>query len=299
MRRFFLNILALTVLAAFVAGGQQISQIHPDLAEGLRYVEGLQGKLFLPDIADEVLSELEGRFPEARAHVARLKLKGDLTRGLFDKVVGVIKSQPDQDSIETWSMKLALADAYYAYGKYAEAKGIYAGFFKAFGKNTPEALRQFYTESAYKYAQMLLYLKELKGALEAYKLVVAGELERHVKRQCEAEMADICLRLAGEVGASERESLYRQVEELADKLLWVQDIWFGKAIVLKAHVAMLRGKPAVAKKLVDDYMPTLQAIHETLLEQEAESGEPLARISPMSECRYLLAVMLQDRKSVV
>ena len=37
-----------------------------------------------------------------------------------------------------------------------------------------------------------------------------------------------------------------------DKRLWRQDIAGSKA-----HVAMLRGKPDEAKKLVDDYMGTL------------------------------------------
>ena len=40
-------------------------------------------------------------------------------------------------------------------------------------------------------------------------------------------------------------------------------------------------------------MGTLTAIHQALVEQEAQTGEPLTRVSPMAECRYLLAVMLQ------
>ena len=41
-------------------------------------------------------------------------------------------------------------------------------------------------------------------------------------------------------------------------------------------------------------MSTLQTIHQALVELEAETGDPLTRVSPMSECRYLLAVMLQE-----
>ena len=282
------------ILAVATAGAQQDGSLHPELAEGLRYVEGLQ-QLRLPDIADLVLVELKGKFPEASARFATLKLKGDLSRGLFPKVKAQIATEADQDSPETWAMKLALADAYYAYGQYAEAKGLYEAFFTRFAKDTPAALQSFYNDSAYKYAQMLLYLKELKGALAAYERVLSAKLEQHVERQCTAEMADVALRLAKETpDPKEQEALYKKVEGWADKLLWVQDIWFGKAIVLKAHVAMLRGQPEVAKKLVDDYMPTLLTIHQALVEQEAATGDPLTRISPMSECRYLLAVMLQE-----
>ncbi len=273
---------------------QQSAQMDPELHEGLRYVKGLQ-ELRLPDIADLVIADLEQRFPEARARVAQLKLEGDLSRGLFDKVIAAIAKEPDQNAATTWAMKLALGDAYYAYSRHAEAKGVYESFFAKFDKEVPAALQSMYTDAAYTYANMLLLLREYKGALAAYERMLRGKLEKHVERQCLSEMADIGLRLVHETkGAKEKEALCVKVEKWADQLLWIQDIWFGKAIVLKAHVAMLRGKPDVAKKLVDDYTPTLVMIHQSLVEQEAETGEPLTRISPMAECRYLLAAMLQD-----
>jgi TolA-binding protein len=286
-------------MAGFVASAQQEDPAAAELKEGLRYAKGLQ-ELRLPDIADLVITELEGKFPEAKAVSAKIKVEGELARGQFDVVKQRIAAEKDADSVETWAMKLALADAYYAYGKYPEAKGLYESFFERFAKETPPALQTFYNESAYKYAQMMLYLKELKSSLAAYERVLKGKLERHVERQCLAEMADVALRLAKETAdAKVQEELYKKVEGWADKLLWVQDIWFGKAIVLKAHVEMLRGKPDAAKKLVDDYMGTLQAIHQALVEQEAEMGEPLTRVSPMAECRYLLAAMLQEESETL
>ncbi len=289
--------IVLLLVLPLAAPAQQDEAAGAELKEGLRFARGLM-ELRLPDLADLVIAELEAKYPEAKARFATLKLEGDLARGLFDEVKKRIESEKDQDSSETWAMKLALADAFYAYGKYPEAKGIYSAFFKRFEKETPAALKTFYNESAYKYAQMLLYLKDYKGGLEAYRRVLKGELERHIERQCLAEMADVGIRLAKEsANAKEREALFKEVEGWADKLLWVQDIWFGKAIVVKAHVAMLRGKPDEAKKLVDDYMGTLQTIHQALVQQEAETGDPLTRISPMAECRYLLAVMLQEESA--
>ena len=291
-------ILAVAVFASFAAFAQQEdpeAARERELKEGLRYVKGLQQYLFA-DIADLVLKELTVKFPEAKAKLAVLELEGELARGKFDDVKARIAREPNQNSPETWAMKLALADSYYAFGKYPEAKGIYEGFFKQYEKDVPEALGAFYNDSAYKYAQMLLNLKERENALKMYKLLLGQKkkLPEHVERQCLAEMAEIALSLADdEKDKTKQAALCKEVNGWADKLLWKQDLWFGKAIVLKAHALMINHKAEEAKKLVNDYMPTLTAIHQALVEQEAETGEPLTRVSPMAECRYLLAVMLQ------
>ena len=292
-------ILAVAVFASFSAFAQQEDPEavrERELKEGLRYVKGLQQYLFA-DIADLVLKELTVKFPEAKAKLAVLELEGELARGKFDDVKARIAREPNQNSPETWAMKLALADSYYAFGKYPEAKGIYEGFFKQYEKDVPEALGAFYNDSAYKYAQMLLNLKERENALKMYKLLLGQKkkLPEHVERQCLAEMAEIALSLADdEKDKAKQGALLKEVDGWANKLLWKQDLWFGKAIVLKAHALMINHKAEEAKKLVNDYMPTLTAIHQALVEQETETGEPLTRVSPMAECRYLLAVMLQN-----
>ena len=292
-------IMAVAVFASFAAFAQQEdpeAARERELQEGLRYVKGLQQYLFA-DIADLVLKELTVKFPEAKAKLAVLELEGELARGKFDEVKARIAREPNQNSPETWAMKLALADSYYAFGKYPEAKGIYEGFFKQYEKEVPEALGAFYNDSAYKYAQMLLNLKERENALKMYKMLLGQKkkLPEHVERQCLAEMAEIALSLADdEKDKTKQAALCKDVNGWADKLLWKQDLWFGKAIVLKAHALMINHKAEDAKKLVNDYMGTLTAIHQALVEQEAETGEPLTRVSPMAECRYLLAVMLQN-----
>lgn len=292
---------ALLFFASFFAFGQQ-QRLSPEearaveLNEGLRYVKGLQEYPF-PDIAGLVLKELTAKFPEAKAKLAVLELEGELRLGKFDEVKSRIARQPDQTSPEVWAMKLALADAYYAYGKYPEAKGIYLGFFEQYKNDVPPALGDFFNDSAYKYAQMLLLLKEKEGALAMYKLLLGQKtrLPSHVERQCLAEEAEIALALAEDTQDETKKSEYlKEVNAWADKLLWQQDLWFGKAIVLKAHCLMMQHKPDEAQNLVDSYMPTLTAIHKALVEQEAESGEPLTRVSPMAECRYLLAAMLHE-----
>ncbi len=289
-------ILAVAAFTTFTAYAQKDAAREKELESGLRYVKGLQA-YFFSDIADMVLKDLTVKFPEAKAKLAVLELQGELSRGKFDDVKARIAREPNQTSPETWAMKLALGDSYYAYGKYSEARGIYESFFKQYEKGVPESLGPFFNDSAYKYAQMLLNLKEREGALKMYKLLLGQKtkLPNHVERQCLAEMAEIALSLAEDTKDKAAQTAYlKEVNGWADKLLWQQDLWFGKAIVLKAHILMINRKPDAARKLVDDYMGTLTAIHQALVEQEKELGEPLTRVSPMAECRYLLAVMLQN-----
>lgn len=295
---------ALFLTVAFNAHGQ-LANMPKELEEGLRYVTGLQGWYF-NDIADQVLEELTAKFPQAKTEAAALKLKGELLRGKFDDVIkrigqeeGRIGKDKAKTSPELWAMKLALADAYFAYGKNAEVKGIYSSFFDAFkDKQVPASLEGMWVDAAYKYAQMLLHLKEYAPALVAYNNLLSKEklLPDHVRRQCYAEKGEIALSVAESTQkADEKKKLCTEVSAVADKLLWVRDLWFGKAIVLKAHALMLMDKTPEAKKLVDDYMGTLNSIHQELVRQEAETGEQLVRISPMAECRYLIAVLLKDK----
>ena len=82
-----------------------------------------------------------------------------------------------------------------------------------------------------------------------------------------------------------------------DKLLWKSDmgVVFGRAVALKAHIEMLRGKVEKAQFLVNDYMPQLKEIHDTLLEQDPKGTKGYLRMSPVPQCRYLLAKMLWEQ----
>ncbi len=265
------------------------------LEEELRYIAGLR-ELRLFDYADLLLPELKRRYPDASARLKVIELEGRLVKGEFDAVKALIAAEPQPDAVETWVMKLALADAYYAFGKYADAKGLYEAFFKRFEKPGPD-VAPFFMESSYKYAQMLIYLKEHQAALAAYRRVLSVPLEPHIERQCKAEMSELAIKVVEadeQLKKEARAALLKDAAGWADGLLWQQDIWFGKAIVIKSHILMLNGKAEDAKKLVEDYMPQLRLIHDSLVQQEQETGEPLTRVSPMAECRYLLAVMLQD-----
>ena len=265
-----------------------------DLEE--RFIEALQ-KAGMPDIAEEVIAEARKRFPEAEhpGVTARLKvceIRGQLSLGKFDDVKKIIAAIPDKNGTEYWALTLALADSYYAFDKYPDADKLYLEFFKKVTKPT-DALLKFYRDSAGRYVMMLLYLNREKDALQAYRYLLSVPLEEDLQRRAMAEMAELMLKLAPTVTKpEERTAFLKEAEGLTDKLLWKQDIWFGKAVVMKAHIAMLRNDTAGAKALVENYMPQLKTIHDALKEQDPDGSLDYLRMSPMPQCRYLLAKML-------
>ncbi len=264
-----------------------------DLQEELKYIDKLQ-ELRMPDIAEEVIAEAKKRFPESAALFKVREIQGLLWQGKFDDVKKVIDGLPDKNGAEYWALTLAMADAYYAFGKYPDADKLYLDFFKKVSKPSA-ALVAFYRDSAYKYAQMLLYLGRDREALDAFRRLFNVPLEESVARNVQADMAELMLKLAPDIKKKEdRAAMLKEAEGLADKLLWKQDVWFGKAIVMKAHIFMLRGDVKGAQDLVENYMPQLKIIHDALRQDDPDGSQGMLRMSPMPQCRYLLAMLLYN-----
>lgn len=284
------------VSGAVAAEGDLVSGLPEEVRTEIEYAEGLID-LGLPTLAEEVLGRV--KHPAAKPHLKRLQLEGLLVRGAFDEAKAVISRQADQNSQDTWAMKLALGDAYYAWGKYAEARGVYEAFFRQYPDGPPEGIKDFYLNSAYRYAQMLILINNRKEAVEAYENVLKAlprdDAERkHVRRQMLGEMAELMVKIAEGAEGAEREKYFKRIEETTQEILWVQDLWFGKAIVVLAHLNLLKGDIDGAMRLIDDYRDQLEQIDATLREQEKESGESLAKLSPMAQCRYLIGVIMQE-----
>jgi tetratricopeptide (TPR) repeat protein len=296
------RILARAVLLLLVSGAyaQEVTSPESDPKQvainlEMEYINQLQTSLRMPDFAALVILDLKRNYPEAAVQVRVAEIAGLLSQGKFDEVKAMIEARTDRDSAETWGMKLALGDGYFVFGKYTEAKAIYDAFFERF-VTPPRELSTFYRDSAYKYAMMMLQLKQERAALESYQRMLSQKLEPNVERQVRAEMAELMVLIADDTkDPAEKKTLLAEADKVVDALLWSQDIWFGKAVVLKAHVKLISGKVEDAQKMVENYMPQLKQIHETLLKEEKQQNVTgLVRVSPMAECRYLLGVMLYD-----
>ncbi|MBR0057286.1 MAG: hypothetical protein IJP66_08150, partial [Kiritimatiellae bacterium] len=200
----------------------------------------------------------------------------------------------------------ALADSYYSFARYDECQAIYGAFFAKYQKKdkdgnvtveVPESLAPTFTNAAYKFVQMLIGMRKRAEAIALYKVLARQPgLASHIRRQCLGETAELLIALADEAtDKPAREKYLSEADKIADNLLWDRDLWFGKAIVFKAHVLMSREKPEEAQQLVDNYMGALTELHRELVAIQEETGEQVVRQSPMAECRYLLAAMQQER----
>ena len=288
------------VLAAPLARAQGTTPPESDpkqaaIKQELEYIRQLQTTMRMPDFADLVIQDLKAKYPDAAVQVRVAEVEGLLSQGKFAEVKAIIDKRPDADSVETWGMKVKLGDWYFAFGKYAEAKALYDAFFKRFATPPPE-LADFYRESAYKYLQMALLLKQDRLALDTYRNLLKQKQPQNVERQFRSEMAELLVRIAdGTQKADEKAALLNEADKVVDALLWKQDIWFGKAVVLKAHVKLLQGKVEDAQKMIENYLPQLKQIHDALVQEEKEQNVTgLVKLSPMVECRYMLGVMLYD-----
>ncbi|MFO7871635.1 MAG: tetratricopeptide repeat protein [Kiritimatiellia bacterium] len=293
-RGVFLTIvsLALWTAAGRVHAQENLSELPEEVRVEIEYAEGLL-ELGLHDFAEEVLSTVKD--PAAGAQLEVLRQRKNIMRGDFDKVWATIRSKPNQDSQEVWALKLALADGYYAWGKYPEAKSIYQSFFQRYPDGPPEALKRFYMNSAYKYAQMLLLIGEKKQALQGYKNVLKAGPKRHVIRQMKAEMAELLLQLGEENTGAVRQRYFQECEEICRELMWQRDLWFGKAVAYRAHIMVANGNIEEAMKLLKQNLNALYEIDQSLQQMARKEGaEDLTHLSPMAECRYLVGVMMQE-----
>ena len=253
----------------------------------------------MPDIAADVIASAKKKWSQIGPRLEVLEQQGELRLGHFDKVKEII-AQKKKGSPEYWALNLALADAYYARGNNAERDKIYDAFFKAVPKPTPE-LRTFWLESSYKWAQMLIQQKRFDEATRIFDTMLGQNLDEDIWCMVSAENAELLLRLASEIpndpknpNIAKRDDYLKRAEKVIDKLLWKREliIWFGRAVAMKAHVSVLRGQLDKAQDLVNDYMGDLSEIHNQLVEQDPDGTKGYVRLSPMPQCRYLLADIL-------
>lgn len=265
--------------------------------EELRYIEALVDA-GLPDFAEPVIAAAKKKWPHLGPKLKVLELQGDLRLGKFEDVQKVIDGIKDKKSGDYWALRLAMADAYYARNMLAECRKIYNEFFTAVPTPGPDLI-EFYVNSGFKWAQMCVNERQYDDAAKMYDGLLARPLEEDTWCLLASEQVELLLRLASEASdpkqAKKRADYLARAEKYVDNLLWKsesQPLFFGKAVAFKAHILMLRGKLEEAQSLVMEYLPQLAELHKTLLEQDPDGRLGYMKISPMPECRYLLASVL-------
>ena len=246
-------------------------------------------RMGFPDYAKKVLDQLVVAHPEAKPAVAAGRIEALTAQGRFEEAEALIASMPP-NSLETMTMRLAIGDRYYQFGKLAKASEMYEVFFKAYPDGPPAEIRTFYAESAYKYSQMLQNKGDSAGSLRALRLVLTTKPEPDIRRHIQADMAELLLRVGSAASGSNQATAFKEAATLCTEVQYGGvDVLFGKTVVILAHIAKVTGKTEQARKIINDYMPMLQKIDEYLKTEKL----PL-RDSPMAECRYLLGTFYEE-----
>ena len=284
----------------------QPAAVDPDLKEELDFVKALV-EHGLSSLATPVIEAAKKRWPESATKLKVYEMQSFLMSrqyGVVQKEIDALKGKKGKES-EYWALRLSLADAYYFYekDKLSECKKIYDEFFKTITKPSAD-LVDFFVESGFRWAQICTREKMNDEAVAVYKKLLAA-ISPSDPRWCNVALAaeELVLRLADEIPAdpkdkraAKRNAYIKQATAWVDKLLWKRNLSlvFGKAIAMKAHIELLRGKPGAAQALVNNYMTDLNDIHEALMKADPDGSRGYVRASPMPECRYLLAKMLWD-----
>ena len=247
-------------------------------------------QLGFPDYARKVMDRFVATHPEAKPAAAAVRIDASTAQGRFEEAEALLASVPP-NSIEAMTMRLALGDRYYQWGKLAKAREQYEIFFNCYSNGPPKEIRAFYEASAYKYSQMLLLKGDVKGSLKAMRYVLLANPDVDVRRQVQCEMAELLLKVGTAASGPEREACFKEAAALCNEVQFRgdPDILFGRTVVILAHIATARGKNADARRTITGYMTMLKQIDDAMRAQNL----PM-RDSPMAQCRYLLGTLGEE-----
>ena len=279
--------------AMALAQEAQEAAVDPALAEEIRYIEALSRGGYV-DFTDEVIKAAQRKWPSAGGVLKAAQIKAQLAGGKQDEVAKEIAARPDQNSLDTWLLKLALAQSYALYQKYSDADKLYADFFKRFPK-VPAAARQSYFEAAFTYIDMLGKIGRKGDALPYYKLAMEQSPNEDMRYYARAQYLQALLAQAETSEGKAREDNLKTAEAIAKQMVWRQDGYFGDAINGLAHVKMLRGDTKGAQEMIREYLDTLMGIHESYKELDPDGSKGVLRMSPLPQCRYLIGSMLYNQ----
>ena len=287
--------------AAAPAAEAPAEEVDPALEFEIRYVEALI-EYGYPDFAEPVIEATKKKWPESETKFFAIEVRGMLSLGKFDEAEKKIAALPDRTGPKYWAARLEVANNLFFRGKKAECSKIYDEFFKAFPKPTKE-IREFYMQACYAWGQILVGDKRFAEAVKVY----AGLLSQINKKKSEddantwcnvaCETAEMYLKLAtDQPDVKNRKQYIDPAKKIIDALLWESDrpVYFGRAIAMKANAELLRGDVAKAQETINEYMPQLEQLHQSIVDFDPEGKEGLRKFSPMPLCRFMLAKMLWD-----
>ncbi len=272
--------------------------IDPVLKGELAYVEELVS-IGLPDFAEIVIAETKKKWPEAEALFFAIEIRGMLLLGKSAEAEAKIAALPDRNSSKYWAARLEVANDHYNRNRNEECLKIYDEFFKN-NQRPPKELVELVRKAYWQRAQIETGMKRFEAAAESLKNLMdrvdksKGEENANVWCNAASDAADLYLRVAEDSTGDKRKKNLEQAQKIISELLWERDryVFFGRAIAMKAHLELLKGQVGKAQAVINDFMGDLSDIHSQLENADPEGRLGLLKLSPMPQCRYLLAKML-------
>ncbi|MEI6808761.1 MAG: tetratricopeptide repeat protein [bacterium] len=278
-------LLSASIMTSF-ADDQADIKAEADFAAGLV-------DLRFPDKAKDVVDKLAAKYGNAgKAEVSRVRIKIMTSTGDFKSAKEEV-GRMTSNTVENMAMRLTLADQLYNWGKLGESRELYDAFFRTYPTGPPPELQRFYSESAYKYAQMLQRVGDYTNAIQAYRYVLLSKLEpEDLVYQVKIEMCELIVRAAPKFSPEGQKKLLDEAFKIASDVQWVgqTSLWYWKSVVIMAHIEMIRGNKESARKIIVSKMEGLEDADKLLGGQ----GKDSLKHSPLAECRYLMGTMSEE-----
>lgn len=283
--------------SVFAETAAEEPQENPELEREIAYVEALVDSGY-PDLAAPVIEATKKRWPEADVRFFAIEIRSLLALNKFEEAEKKIGALPDRNGTKYWAARLEFANRYNFVGKKDECKKIYDEFFKKFASPKKE-LRVFYINACFAWGQILCGDQRFADAVKVYEglLNLKPELETQQWCMMGCETVELQLKLASEVADQKKRAPYLDsAEKIVDKILKhpEQSVYFGRAVNMKSHIELLRGRLDRAMGYLEDYLPQLGELHESIAAIDPDGRKGMLRLSPMPQCRYLLARLMWD-----
>jgi TolA-binding protein len=255
-----------------------------DADRELRFASGLV-EMGFADYSERLLDRMIRANPALADRAKAVQVEILLSRRKFDEAEKLAQSLP-ANLPATDAARLAIANGYYRIGEVEKAKALYQAFFDK-NKDTvpsdPDVLR-FYTDSAYRYGQMLEMANDRPGAIAAFEIVLRTNPPDALKRRIQYELAALCVRAAKDAEGAPRTALLDKATKLCDEIQWKGiDLWFGKSVIVLANIQLVKGSPDAAAETIRSYLDILDQVEVMLKEQELDLS-----LSPRAGARFML-----------
>lgn len=279
--------------AASQEGEAEAQGPDPALEAEIAYVEALVSNGY-PDFAEPVIEATKKKWPEADARFFAIEVDSLIALGKMEEAEKRIAALPERKGPKYWGARLRLANNYSARNRKDECKEIYEGFFKAYANPTKDVIA-FYLEACYQWGQILVNDKKYAEATEVYEKLLKQKLSTAQWCMMACETADLYIRLATEEKDKKKvPAIVANAERLADGVLSHPDqpVYFGRGVAMKAHARLLAGQIQEAQDIIEEFLPQLMELNDNIIAFDPDGLKGLRKMSPLPQCRYLLAEML-------